>query len=138
MKLYHATSQKSLQIILKEKAISHNSYWANNIELAEYYMETIEDEGKQPVLLSIETNESDIFSPDMPGLEEPITTVVGISDDEVWENWQNSQQTWEDSLNIIGSVIIQNTLNIDRLLLVDNDNEIPLKINNKTLSYPEL
>jgi len=138
MKLYHATSTKHLESILNEGYISHNSYWADNIELAEYYMETIEDEGEQPILLSIKTNDTDVFSPDMPGIEEPIATVVGLSDNEVWERWEESSKTWEDSLEIIGSVIINNVVPVDRLSLVDKDNELPLKIKHKTSSSPEL
>lgn len=138
MRLYHATSTKNLENILTEGYITHNSYWANNVELAGYYMETIEDEGEQPVLLLIKTNDTDVFSPDIPGIEEPITTVVGLSDNEVWESWEESSKTWEDSLEIIGSVIINNVLTADRLFLVENNHKIPLKTQQKAVSSPEL
>ena len=44
------------------------------------------------------------FKLDGPSLEEPITTVLGCDEDEIFEQWEDSNQTVMDALEITGAV----------------------------------
>lgn len=105
MILYHVTSLANLASIA-ETGLRPLSYWTSNENLAHYYAGTIEDEGGQPVWLTLNLDQLEAYacSPDRPGLEEPITTVLGMTEDEVWEQWVESGCKWMDSLRIIGSL----------------------------------
>lgn len=102
--LYHATSAEKLDNI-QDTGLQSGSYWGT-AAIVEYYIETIEDEGKTPVVLKALLSAFDPtkLAPDRPGLEEPITTVVGMNEQQVWKAWKKSKQTWQDCLNLIGSV----------------------------------
>ena len=94
-----------LKKTIKTNGIKANSYWAE-YGIAEYYAETIEDEGDEAVFIQAPMSAFDVslLKPDRPGIEEPITTVIEKDEEEIWEEWEKSNQTWQDSLEIIGSV----------------------------------
>ena len=72
--LYHVTSKDQLPQILKN-GLRAGSYWSNREDITDYYRETIEDEGKEPITISISLsnlNPSHI-QPDYNGIEEPLT-----------------------------------------------------------------
>ncbi len=102
--LYHATSARNAEKILSE-GLAPGSFLATG-DIADYYLETVKDEGEKAVLLKIDA--SDIYSyklgPDMPGLEEPISTVVGLKEEDIWNYWEKSEKTWETCFCLIGSV----------------------------------
>ena len=101
---YHATSQKKADTILKE-GLRPGSYLCLG-DIADYYLETIEDDGDTPALLKVDASDLSRFTltPDMPGIEEPISSVVGISEEEVWERWGETDQSWQACLALIGSI----------------------------------
>lgn len=105
MLLYHATAQKNLPSIALE-GLRARSYWTSNPALAAYYMETVEDDGETPVLLTIQLEQlaPAHLSPDLPGIEEPITTVLGESEEDIWEAWGNTDKTWQSCLELVGSL----------------------------------
>jgi hypothetical protein len=102
--LYHATSQSNAQSCISQ-GVRAPSYWGVGA-LAEYYIETVEDEGDEGVMLEADLTDFDesLLEPDYPGLEEPICSAVGKSENEIWSQWEASGKTWRDSLRIIGSV----------------------------------
>jgi hypothetical protein len=102
--LYHATSQSRARSCI-ETGVRPVSYWGIGI-ISEYYIETVEDDGDEGVVLEANLNDFDeaMLEPDYEGIEEPITGVVGKSEDQIWSEWEASGKTWRDSLRIIGSV----------------------------------
>lgn len=104
-RLYHATSRERADAFLKDGIPAHVSYWGVE-EIAAYYAETVADEGATPVILSVALEDLDetLLLPDMPGVEEPIATVIGCRERDVHAAWSACTGTWRDSLDIIGSV----------------------------------
>ncbi len=102
--LYHVTSASNVERIQQE-GVRPVSYWSTD-DLVDYYSETIVDEGGQPVVFRISLNDLDpqLIEPDYPGIDEPITTVIGMSEEKVHQVWEASSQTWNDSLKLIGSI----------------------------------
>lgn len=110
-RLYHATSRRKAEAFLKDGIPAHVSYWGVE-EIAAYYAETVEDEGLAPVVLSVALSDLDesMLRPDMPGIDEPITTVIGCREPDVLSAWTACDGTWRDSLDIIGSVSFIGTI----------------------------
>lgn len=84
MHLFHVTSRARLPVIAAE-GLKPRSYFAADEDLVAYYKETVEDEGGEPVVLAVDLRDLDAahFEPDFPGIEEPITTVLGMGEDEL-------------------------------------------------------
>lgn len=101
---WHVTSQAALPSIATE-GLRAGSYWTTDETVRDYYMETIKDEGQEPVVLLAKPDHLQAFSPepDRPGLQEPITCALGMTEEEIWEGWEASGQTWEDCVKLIGS-----------------------------------
>lgn len=104
--LHHATTTDAIEDIrangLRPGAYFVHEDWENVIE---YYESTVEDEGKTPVRLTIDSSvlEQDAFVPDQNGIEEPLTHTLGMSEEEVMEDWQSGPQTWMDCIELIGT-----------------------------------
>lgn len=120
--LYHATALSKLRAILAEGLLP-GSYWTSDDDLADYYRSTVEDDGGIPVLLTVELTDldADALAPDQPSLDEPITTVLGLSEDEVWAQWSRSDQTWQDSLEIVRSLCYERNVSAGNLCVVTAD-----------------
>lgn len=111
IRIYHVTSLKNIESI-QSGSLRANSYWASNIDISDYYKETIEDEEEVPVFISVKLDDlvgytlsqGKEIEPDFPGLEEPITTVLGMSELDINKAWKNSDKTWQDCLELIGSI----------------------------------
>ncbi len=101
---YHATSVDKAGIIEREGLAAGSFLCVGDI--AEYYLETIRDEGARAVLLKIDASDLSLFSlgPDMPGIEEPICGVIGLREENIWEAWDKTEGTWQDCLSLIGSL----------------------------------
>jgi hypothetical protein len=82
--LYHVTSLKNLMAIARDGLRAH-SYWSADTDVSAYYMETVADEGETPVTLVINQRQlaSHALAPDMPGIEEPITSALGKSESDI-------------------------------------------------------
>lgn len=98
--LYHATSSNNLPRILKY-GIKAPSYWGT-VDIAHYYADDIDD----AVILRLPLSAFDTryLAPDHASVAEPITTVIGKSEEEVQAEWRGCEGTWEDSLEIVSSV----------------------------------
>jgi hypothetical protein len=126
MQLFHATSSANLAGIMA-LGLNPGSYWTNDAGILDYYKETIEDDGATPVVLSIgidtlidiATQTGHGLEPDIPGVEEPISTVIGKSDEAIWSMWSASRGTWQDSLSIIGSLRCRATIPAAMLTVLD-------------------
>ena len=102
--LYHATPNRNLTNIL-ENGIQPVSYWGE-YRIAKYYAEDIVDNGDQFTMFRVPLSAfvTTQLEPDFNGIEEPLAYTLGMSEDEIWGEWNNSDQSWKDSLEIIGSV----------------------------------
>jgi hypothetical protein len=103
--LSHGTSSTDLAAILGN-GIPSPSCWGTEA-IALYYADvTAEEDGGQPVVITVPLARFDInkLVPDEATVAEPITTVLGASDDMLYEQWQQCAGSWRDSLRIYGSV----------------------------------
>lgn len=116
LKLLHVTASDNLDGI-RADGVTGLSYWAVREDIHAYYVETVEDEEKEPVTLMVDLDDLDpnLLEPDHPGLEEPITTVLGMSEDEVWEEWQETDQSWNACLDLIGTVRYRGIIPADKI-----------------------
>lgn len=109
--IYHATHEDNLSSI-KKQGIYPISYWAIREDIHEYYLETIADENKNPITISMDLRSvpESAIEPDFPGIQEPLTYTLKSSEEEIWEMWEKSNKTWQDSLEIVGSIRITKTI----------------------------
>lgn len=104
---FHATSATKWAAIRESGALQTGSYFAVKA-IADYYTETIEDEGEDAVLLAIPvsffTANADNQGIDWGGIEEPVCfTAFGLTEDDVHEAWEASDQDVASCIDIIGS-----------------------------------
>lgn len=94
-------------------------------ELVEYYSECLEDEGKTPIVLAIEKQPGllKIMEPDYPSIDEPISTVIGLSDTAVSSAWQQTKKTTEECLSLVGSCRSKETIPSHKIVILENDTE---------------
>lgn len=126
--LYHITNRENLLSIAKN-GMRPNSYWSSSLDLADYYKETVEDEGHLPIILTVDLNKLKelVIEPDYPGIEEPICTKLDKSDEDVWDEWERSGQTWIDSMRIIHSLRVRDSINATNIYVLDEfGGECPL------------
>ena len=104
--LYHGTSSTLASEIARRGLCGHYVY-LGIVDVADYYAEAVVDEvgGSEAVfVVEVPRNLQSRLEPDYGGIEEPLTYTLGKSEESIWEEWDASAQTWEDSLRIIGSV----------------------------------
>jgi hypothetical protein len=111
-RLYHATTSARADLLMAQGFDATGSFWGTEA-MSDYYLETVDDEieesgqGSRSVLLSIAVSDLDpgLIDVDQPAIDEPITTVLGMKEGEVHRRWAACAGTWEDSLEIAGSVL---------------------------------
>ncbi len=111
--LYHGTSDLHRQDIL-ENGIQAPSYWGT-VEIAQYYAEeAVAEKGGNPLIVKVPLSEFDqsLLKPDQNSIEEPLTYTLRKTEDEVWEEWEESDGTWQDSLEIVESVIYDSIVKV--------------------------
>lgn len=112
MRLYHATPTDNIEAIMME-GLRSGAYLTNSPDQADYYAETISDEGKVPVIVELELSEllltvgEDHIAPDHASIAEPITSTLELTEDEVHEAWEAAEGTWRESLEIVNSVRVE-------------------------------
>lgn len=108
VRVWHVTERRHLEAI-QQQGLRAGSYWTSDIHIRDYYEQCVRDEEQEPVIL--EAAMADLVScnpgPDRPGLQEPIGYVLGMDDEQVWEQWEESGQTWRDCLELIGSIRLE-------------------------------
>jgi len=115
--LYHGTTTEFLDVI-GEEGFSGESYWTSNQTLAGYYADiAAEDEGGESYILKVPFSKFDSskFGPDRVSILEPITFIIGKTEDEVLAEWDASGKTWQDSLRIVDSVSYYGALQMEDL-----------------------
>lgn len=130
--MYHAVSKNKIPYIVRS-GLFIGTYITRLEALADYYAETIEDEGNEAVILCFDSTDIDLkLNPDFAGLEEPISTVlkselgIYLDEDELWDEWEATNQTGDDCMDLIGSARLGVIISPDRLLVSDFDGFIPL------------
>lgn len=118
--LYHATDLAKLDSIATE-GMRGKSYWTNDSDILAYYEETVSDEGASAVALVIDLSDLDVdkIEPDFPGIEEPLTFTLGMSEDAVNLAWESSEKTWMSSLEIIKTVRYCTGIPAERIMVMD-------------------
>lgn len=98
------TTEKALDAIVTE-GLRKMIYWAEPGKISDYYVETIIDDEETPVeiVLPLSVLEAFEMEIDKPGLDEPLTFPLGMSEDQVAEEWESMEPTWQNSLALIGS-----------------------------------
>lgn len=109
--LLHTTSVDVLARVANE-GISRMSYWAEPGNISDYYAETVRDEDKQPAVIRLPLSVLMGYQPepDHPGLEEPLTHPLGMRDEEVWDQWDETGKSWQECLELIGSIRIKDSI----------------------------
>lgn len=127
MILFHVTCKSKLGSIAKD-GLKECSYWASDEEVSDYYAETIKDEGEEPVILQVTLSDLDAsqLRPDQPGIDEPITMAIGMSEDEVARVWRSSKKTWKDSIEIISSLRYDGWIEPGKLCVIVGDDAVLL------------
>jgi hypothetical protein len=118
--ILHVTDASRLPSILNE-GLRGPVYLSDPMALAAYYMETVEDEQDTPVLLAVlraPLADAGGLEPDHASIAEPITTALDTTEDNVHDAWQACAGTWEDSLEIVGSVCCRDAIPASALHLV--------------------
>lgn len=125
-RLYHATTSAKADVLMAHGFDDTGSFWGTEA-MSEYYLETVDDDideeggGGHSVLLSIAISDLDqsLIHVDQPAVDEPITTVLGMKEDAVHRLWAACAGTWEDSLEIAGSVLYRGPIAGSLLRLED-------------------
>lgn len=115
--LYHGTTSNHIEDILKY-GMKSPSWWGSYEIAREYALNTLDAERGfgAPLIIKKKIDDFDksAFAIDAPSIQEPLTLTLGKSEEEVWEEWENSDQTWEDCLDIVESVKYTKKVDIDR------------------------
>lgn len=125
--LYHVANQSDLKSIASE-GLRKGTYFGCIQELAIYYSEVLSDEGITPIVLLLDLDKLDAskLEPDFHGLEEPIMSVVRghsghMNEDDLYEAWIDTDQSWQSCLGVIGSVRYQGIVPPEELLVINLD-----------------
>ena len=113
LKLYHATDRKNLKSIMEHGL--KNPYLSNDMTVTNYYAE----EFKNSVILTVIINNTSNLIPDFNGIDEPLTYTLRKKEEDIWEEWKNSDKTWKDSLEIIHTVQYKGTIESKYIKLLD-------------------
>jgi hypothetical protein len=110
-----------------ENGLRPGSYLGRE-DIVDYYAETVSDDGDVPVILEIDaaclTGLS--LEPDYPGIEEPLSYTLGMSEDAILDRWQKLPDTWQASLELIGSFRCLDTIPPEALSFPYSEDPDPL------------
>lgn len=117
VRLHHATSSNVADALMRDGFDGRQSHWGTE-EISEYYAETVDDEnpddepGKRSAVISVLLSDLDpaLLGVDQPAVDEPICSALGMKEREVHEAWSDCEGTWQDSLEIAGSVVYRGTI----------------------------
>lgn len=116
-RLYHATSADVADALMAGGFDDRQSHWGTE-PISEYYAETVDDEnpdeeeGKASAVLSVLLSDldQDLLHVDQPAVDEPICSAIGMKEHQVHEAWARCDGTWQDSLEISGSVVYRGAI----------------------------
>ncbi|MGF6440219.1 hypothetical protein [Paraburkholderia youngii] len=103
--LFHVTREVNLYSIVAT-GVHATSYWTNRSSIVEYYRDVVRGEAHEPFTLAVRLARlvQGALRVDRPSVAEPISTALGESESEIQEKWAACAGTWQDSLQIVGSV----------------------------------
>ena len=107
---YHACSKDKAVKIL-ESGFNPGSYFGS-YEIAEYYTEDIRDNGEDAIILEVSLADLDLSAlrPDQNGIDEPLTYTLRKTEEDIWHEWEASDQSAEASIRIIQSFVYANPI----------------------------
>lgn len=130
--IYHAVSKNKIPYIVTNGLLI-GTYITRLEALADYYAETIEDEGEEPAIICFDSTGLNLeLTPDFIGLEEPISTVLKselelyLDEDDLWDEWETTSQTGVACMELIGSARLGVFISPDRLFVSDFDGPTPI------------
>lgn len=103
--IHHVTSSKNLESIFN-KGIPINSYWVTDLDIVDYYLDEIENEGDEPIVISAYLKDvteyvaknGSILEPDYP--DDPISKAMGIGcSEEERQAWLGAE--WRSCVQLI-------------------------------------
>ena len=107
--LYHATSADNARPI-QLNGLKAGAFLTDREDVADYYAEGIAEDGGTPVILTIELDmlldavgETNLH-PDNPSIAEPLSCTLGRSEAEIQDDWANAEGTWQECLELVGSI----------------------------------
>lgn len=117
VRLYHATSTDVADALMRDGFSDRQSHWGTE-DISEYYAETVDDEneedapGGRSAVVSVLLSDLDpaLLGVDQPAVDEPICSAIGMKESEVHEAWDQCDGTWQDSLEIAGSVVYRGSV----------------------------
>lgn len=119
---YHALSSEQWKKVQDSGHLSAGTYFGV-MEIVDYYREDIEDNGEDSVVLKVPyaAFAPNMMSIDRPGIDEPVCySAFGKKEDEVAQEWEDSDQTVEDCIQIIGSFCYKASVPLS-LILIDGE-----------------
>jgi len=128
MILRHVTAASKLDSIGTE-GLRAGAYLTDNDDIEAYYIETVQDEGEEAVILAVDLSSLDkkALKPDQPGIDEPITTALDMDEEEIWEEWENTKRKdWKACLELIGSVMYAKAIPPEVIFVCEGDEMRPL------------
>lgn len=124
---WHVSCQRHLDNIRTE-GLKEMSYWATDERVRDYYIETVQDEGERPLVIAVPLEVLETYDPepDHPGLEEPLTYTLGMGEEEVWDEWEDTDKSWQACVELIGSFRLKSSIPANVI-----DHHLPRKITPK-------
>jgi hypothetical protein len=117
VRLHHATTTDVADALMRDGFDARQSHWGTE-EVSDYYAETVDDENpedepsKRSAVISVLLSDLDpaLLGVDQPAVDEPICSAIGMKESEVHEAWALCDGTWQDSLEIAGSVVYRGSI----------------------------
>jgi hypothetical protein len=121
--LYHATSQRNYAKIATEGLLP--GAYLGTEEIADYYAETIADEGEKPIILKLRLADIEHLDLDADhnGIAEPICYTLQKSEEDILAAWEACEGGWKDSFEIIQSLRCMSAIPAEHLMIADYKDE---------------
>ncbi len=127
MKLYCAIDRDRLSSIATD-GMPSGSYWTSLRDMASYYEDVLWDDEKEPAVLVVDLEYLDetCLNVDRPSLDEPITKVLGMDEDEIRDLWTEMPGTWQDCLQLVGSIFYKGIIRPEAISILQGFHQVPL------------
>lgn len=111
--LYHLTAATNVESIIKD-GVRPISYWGQ-LSVVHYYRRLLLHNSDRAMILrvSFENFLAGSFEPDIRGIHHPPNEAIEMTDAEVGAVWDQSAQTWQNCLDLIGSVAYRGVVPIN-------------------------
>lgn len=127
IKLYHGTSSKCLEDIIKNG--TSTLYLTLSLAQAEYYAECASEEDETEQVVCIVEVPIDILKADLPSFNEPLSYILKHNDIESEDDWHDmiengeipypQQSDWKTSLKFTQSVVAIGKIKPEQIISID-------------------